>query len=464
MAHDPQDSAPHRSSDAHGDEYASPPCESDLAEALASALSSGLSFDDDDEPSAGLPDDPAGGETMADAGDSGQSRSEGTSAAVGDVRGEAEALLERLAPMSRTARFAERIRAASDRPEPTAAPAPHRAGTAMPRAIRPTRMPVSEHAATAGSRETERRPQRTRSLALENALASAFGAGAWDALDEPVSGGGSNGASAERYTMSATPRAPVHCPAYIAGELMPPASLAATSPGPSDGAGHGGPQSLPGAPAAGQPFGARPCDSAAPPVERVPARRQTGAHGYPAATADSAAGGHAWPADPAGRGAAAFQSERPLLLRDARRIWMSAPAKRIPHTIAVMSLRCPTGLPEAAATLRRTRQALIEALDGLGHIYAVAPHVVAVVFPDRALHQTERIAEAVRATIDGQGGGRPDTPLLLACGIAALHRDDDPTAAICIAEHCAALAEQANESKVVSEISPEARHRTRQAY
>ena len=156
-----------------------------------------------------------------------------------------------------------------------------------------------------------------------------------------------------------------------------------------------------------------------------------------------------------------------MLLRDTRRIWMGAPAKRAPHTIAVLSLRLPELAPrsaEALGVMRRTRQALVEALGGLGTVYAVAPFAIAVVFPDRALHQTTRIAEAVKSTVDQQNEKAPATALILACGISALHRDDDPTSAICIAEHCLGLAEQAHESKVLSEISPEARFRSKQAY
>ncbi|WP_075221271.1 hypothetical protein [Acuticoccus yangtzensis] len=167
------------------------------------------------------------------------------------------------------------------------------------------------------------------------------------------------------------------------------------------------------------------------------------------------------------RGPAPFRSERPLLLRDVRRIWMSAPAKKAPHTICVISLRLPKGSPHASESLtalRRTQQALIEALGGLGSVYQVAPYAIAVVFRDRALHQTTRIAEAVKSTVVQQSAEQPETPLLLAAGVAALHRDDDPTSAVCIAEHCVSLAEQASESKVLSEVSPEARFRSKQAY
>jgi len=165
--------------------------------------------------------------------------------------------------------------------------------------------------------------------------------------------------------------------------------------------------------------------------------------------------------------AAPFQSERPVLLRDTRRIWMGSTAKRAPHTLAVISLRLAASsprTPEATATLRRTRQALDDALAALGTVYAVAPFAIAVILPDRALHQATRIAEAVRTTIDQQSEASTDAPVLIACGLAALHRDDDPTTAVCLAEHCVAAAEQYDESKVLSEVSPEARFRARQAY
>ncbi len=165
--------------------------------------------------------------------------------------------------------------------------------------------------------------------------------------------------------------------------------------------------------------------------------------------------------------AAPFQSQRALLLRDARRVWMSAPAKRAPHTIALLSLRLPQDAarsPAATTMLHRAYQTLREALEDLGTVYIVAPHAIAVILPDRAVHHATHIGEALKSAVDQQNTKSPETPLVLTCGISALHRDGDPTAAVCTAEHCFALAEQSGVSKVLSEMSPEARVRSRPSH
>lgn len=248
---------------------------------------------------------------------------------------------------------------------------------------------------------------------------------------------------------SAQPSQPAY-PAYVSPELMLPG-------GPGGPGGEDGPASHEAGPEDahnGDDFIGAPHFEPEPPSDpaRLPSRSES-AQARPGAS-------RPWEAAP-------FQSERPSLLRDTRRVWMGSAAKRAPHTLAVISLRLAPmtpRTPDATAALRRTRQALDEALGALGTVYAVAPFAIAVMLPDRALHQATRIAEAVKATIDQQSEASSEPRVLIACGLATLHRDDDPTTAVCLAEHCVASAEQYDESKVLSEVSPEARFRARQAY
>jgi GGDEF domain-containing protein len=154
-----------------------------------------------------------------------------------------------------------------------------------------------------------------------------------------------------------------------------------------------------------------------------------------------------------------------MLLRDARRAWMGSAFKRTPHTVLVMSLRL-AGLPGASTPaaeelLMRTGKGMRQAVQTLGPVYQLSPSVCAVLLRDNSMRQVMLIAEAIGAAIDRRSAENPLSPLRFAAGVAALHRDDDPVAIVCLAESCLDVAERSRTTRVVSEGDPEIRQKRR---
>ncbi|MCF3932533.1 hypothetical protein L1787_03770 [Acuticoccus sp. M5D2P5] len=157
-----------------------------------------------------------------------------------------------------------------------------------------------------------------------------------------------------------------------------------------------------------------------------------------------------------------FLSERTALLRDVRRVWMGSAFKRSPYTLLLVSVRLvpnPNIEPaHALPLLRRTHKALTMALDDLGVTYRLAPFAIGVCLADKSLRHTARIAEAVERAVAARLD--PDAPVVFAAGAATLHRDDDPAAAVCLAEHCLRLAEIEDGANVVLESDPRVRRQS----
>lgn len=156
---------------------------------------------------------------------------------------------------------------------------------------------------------------------------------------------------------------------------------------------------------------------------------------------------------------------RRMLLRDARRTWMSSGFKRTPHAVLMLSLRLArvpsANTPAAAALLSRTGKGMRQAVETLGPVYELTPCVYAVLLKENSLRQVVRIAEAIGVAMDKRSAENPLSPLLFSAGVAAIHRDDDPVAIVCLAEACLRTADTSETSRVVSESDPEVRRKHR---
>lgn len=128
-----------------------------------------------------------------------------------------------------------------------------------------------------------------------------------------------------------------------------------------------------------------------------------------------------------GHDAPAFEGvplkDHAALMKGLRRRWMSAGFKRAQHTLLLVRV---SGDP---AQSRRTARALGEALASLGDVFAFGESGRALLAPEKPLRHVTKIAEGLHAAVFGDGTG-----VVLSAGIALMHRDDDPTLALCNAE------------------------------
>ncbi|WMS42307.1 hypothetical protein RDV64_19925 [Acuticoccus sp. MNP-M23] len=167
------------------------------------------------------------------------------------------------------------------------------------------------------------------------------------------------------------------------------------------------------------------------------------------------------PAAPMASRQAPVPSERLLLLRDIRRAWMGSAFKRVPHTLVITSVRLArvpgANAPSAENLLHRTNRALAEALRELGVLYTLTDTTNGMLMADKSVRQATKIAEAIEKAIGARVSDATSSPLIFAAGVAAIHRDDDPVAALCLAERCLAVAEREGQSAVIAESDPQMR-------
>ncbi|MEM8551390.1 MAG: hypothetical protein AAGF45_03360 [Pseudomonadota bacterium] len=122
-------------------------------------------------------------------------------------------------------------------------------------------------------------------------------------------------------------------------------------------------------------------------------------------------------------------------LTHMRRVWMSAPFKRQPHTILTVKV-CPAGAEaDDGRSAQPTARALHKALSELAQPFWVAPDTLGMLLPGKSVRMAARIAEAVQKALDAQAVDAGPRVRLVA-GVAALHRDDDPVSAYLLAERC----------------------------
>lgn len=101
----------------------------------------------------------------------------------------------------------------------------------------------------------------------------------------------------------------------------------------------------------------------------------------------------------------------------------------------------------ASGTMDTILQALRRALGNLGTAYTIAPYTLAALTEECRSDQAERIADADRRTINQRAHVAP-APVLFACGLATLHRNDDPATVLDSPENCLAVAEATPISRV----------------
>lgn len=167
----------------------------------------------------------------------------------------------------------------------------------------------------------------------------------------------------------------------------------------------------------------------------------------------------------AAEGSEPVERPREALLRHIRRAWLGPAFKRAPHTVMVASVRLDpgsnAGTPAATLLLARAHEAVGRALGEIGEVYAIGEFTHGLLLSGRGLPQAERIAETLADTVKACSADDPGTTVLAAAGLAALHRDEDPTTALCLAEHCLWIAELERESSAVSSNDPRVRQTRR---
>lgn len=148
--------------------------------------------------------------------------------------------------------------------------------------------------------------------------------------------------------------------------------------------------------------------------------------------------------------AEAAADPRRTFLRDLRRAWMSGPFKHQPFTLLIVSVRLDgDGARSSGRMVAEAAEAIAQALGDLAPVSRFGPATAAVLLPGKTVRQATRIADAVRTAIEQRS--RPDARLMLAAGITALTRHDDPVATFAKAERSLAMAESAPQSRIVSE-------------
>ena len=164
--------------------------------------------------------------------------------------------------------------------------------------------------------------------------------------------------------------------------------------------------------------------------------------------------------------AAPGRPDRARFFTDVRRLWMHSAARQRPNAILLVSVRTPTspGIEEPLELRRRiarVREAIGAVFARLTEVYAFDRDTIAMVLPGLNLRQAVAIAESTRRAVEqervahGPRGIGPN--LLVQAGVVALHREDDPSSAICLAVRCLEIAAESPVSKVVCETDPEAR-------
>ncbi|XWN29194.1 MAG: hypothetical protein ROR55_16965 [Devosia sp.] len=159
--------------------------------------------------------------------------------------------------------------------------------------------------------------------------------------------------------------------------------------------------------------------------------------------------------------------DRALLLRDTRRVWMRGTFKARPHALIIVSVRLArvpgANAPGAARLLAQSQAAVASAVKAIAPVYRFDEMAVAAILPEMSLRQAERICQAMRGAVAQRSAPHPSSPLIFSAGAAAIHRDEDPVNAVCLAERCYALAVRAGGSRVVSETDADVR-RTRRTH
>jgi GGDEF domain-containing protein len=118
-------------------------------------------------------------------------------------------------------------------------------------------------------------------------------------------------------------------------------------------------------------------------------------------------------------------------------------------------------MPASQRALSRMRTTLLQALAEAGDVHPFTDFGFGVILAGRSVAQAEKMARVIQGAVDRRVAEHPHTTIVFAAGIAGLHRDEDPTTALCLAEHCLRIAESEAESSVVTSSDPRARQTRR---
>ncbi|MEM8856426.1 MAG: hypothetical protein AAGD34_22220 [Pseudomonadota bacterium] len=162
-----------------------------------------------------------------------------------------------------------------------------------------------------------------------------------------------------------------------------------------------------------------------------------------------------------GRPSDAARFDRALLLRDTRRVWMRGTFKAKPHALIIVSVRLArvpgANAPGAARLLAQSQSAVASAVKAIAPVYRFDEMAIASILPEISLRQAEMICQAMRGAVAQKSAPHPSSPLIFSAGAVAIHRDEDPVNAVCLAERCYTLAARSGGSRVVAETDAEVR-------
>lgn len=165
---------------------------------------------------------------------------------------------------------------------------------------------------------------------------------------------------------------------------------------------------------------------------------------------------------------ASGRPDRARFFTDVRRLWLHSAARQRPNAILLIGVR-PTSGESARLSLEdqrrfaRMRDALASVFTRFTQVYAFDRDTLAMVLPGLNLRQAVAIAESTRRAV-AQTAGRGAGDVLIQSGVVALHREDDPSAAVNLAIRCLEIAAESPVSKVVCETDPEARFAMRSRF
>lgn len=120
------------------------------------------------------------------------------------------------------------------------------------------------------------------------------------------------------------------------------------------------------------------------------------------------------------------------LLRELRRIWMSAPLRRAPHALLILSLievlsePARAGQDEAAIA----SDGLCDTLAEFGPVFRLDRATLAMVIPGQGVRGATRIASAIKTAIIERNAKMEVAPLLACAGVAELVAEEDPVSTL----------------------------------
>ena len=158
----------------------------------------------------------------------------------------------------------------------------------------------------------------------------------------------------------------------------------------------------------------------------------------------------------------AWETARDQFARSLRRSWLGPQLKRTPHSVLVATLGVSRGehvgddidSSSVAAPLITT---VSHALGRVGRVHMLGPTRFGLLLAGYSVTQAERLAHGIKNAVELQEKDDRVQRIVFSAGITGLRRDEDPTAALCLAEHCLHVAEREGDPGVITSVDPRAR-------